>query len=204
MRIVIISLAVKRANTDAPSAVLIPAECLHISALNRTDRRADAAEHIMPEMPPPIPVGARRAEIIVFRYGIALCNRRCGADAVLFFPHNFLSVFKCHRAIFAEHTRKHRIIGAAIIKVKLFAAAALRNVGKRATLRLGFFRKRAKRPRAVCSKASAVHCRITCKQFRPGQALARFVRRNIKRCRFLQRLCRYGEIHPTNRFFFRL
>ena len=121
MRIVIISLAVKRANTDAPSAVLIPAECLHISALNRTDRRADAAEHVMPKMPPPIPVGARRAEIIVFRYGIALCNRRCGADAVLFFPHNFLSVFKCHRAIFAEHTRKHRIIGAAIIKVKLCA-----------------------------------------------------------------------------------
>lgn len=52
MRIVIIPLFVETADTDAPAAVTVPAERLHIARLHCYDGRADQPHHVVPEMLP--------------------------------------------------------------------------------------------------------------------------------------------------------
>ena len=65
VRVVIRALFIERAYTQTPAAVLVPADALNLSALNRNKRCSDIAEQIVSEVASAVAVGARGAEVVI-------------------------------------------------------------------------------------------------------------------------------------------
>ena len=65
MCIVIVALIIKAADTNAPAAVLVPAQGFHSAGLDSNDRYTDEPHHVMAQMPSFISVASSRPEIII-------------------------------------------------------------------------------------------------------------------------------------------
>ena len=82
VRVVIRALFIERAYTQPPAAVLVPADALNLSALNRNNRCSDIAEQVVSEVASAVAIGARGAEVVIMAVGKALGNRAVGNKPV--------------------------------------------------------------------------------------------------------------------------
>ena len=63
--VIVIPFSVKASDTDAPAAVLIPAQRLHVSGFDCNDRRPYLSQQIMPQVVPAVSIASGCAEIII-------------------------------------------------------------------------------------------------------------------------------------------
>ena len=90
MGVIVIPLFVKAADTNAPAAVLVPAQGFDGSRLHGDDRRAHLPHHVMAQVLSGVAVGTRSAEIVVVAVREIPGNGRESFEAVFCDPGLFL------------------------------------------------------------------------------------------------------------------
>lgn len=86
MGIVVIPLSVLRADPDAPSAVLVPAEGFHRAGLHRHNRRTEGTHHVVAQVPPPESVIPPCTEVVAVRIIVTCSNGRKSLDSIGWLP----------------------------------------------------------------------------------------------------------------------
>ena len=108
MRIIIVSLFVKAADTDPPAPVLVPAQRLDISGFHTDYGRPDLPKHVMPQMVSFISVTSGHPKIIIIRVRESFGNRAESLQAVSLFPALSAVLIRCFNLVLSHHAAQNR------------------------------------------------------------------------------------------------
>ena len=110
MCIVVVTLFIKAADSDAPAAVLIPAKGFHVTGLHGDDGYTDLAHHVVSQVGTLIAIAPGRSKIIIIAVVKTPCNRGKGFEAIACFKAACAVFGFCLHFVFADHAAKHGFI----------------------------------------------------------------------------------------------
>ena len=115
MGVIIVSLPVKTADSDAPSAVLIPSQCFYRAGFNTHNRCTHQAHHIMSQMSSLISIAAADAKIIIMCIVKSPGQRKITFQPIL----AFIMAIPTVLLIFSHQPADGGVIGVQIIRIVL-------------------------------------------------------------------------------------